>query len=69
MSDDSLNDAMRRQGYVRCQRWWLTPEQFALVEYMARKNFPEVIQIKDEVRRAKDSWEMENFGQNLNDMS
>ncbi len=43
--------ALRRAGYRRCHRWWLTPEQFELVAYLAHQNEEAVLAIKQTVRR------------------
>lgn len=56
MSDDSLNEAMRRAGFQRCHRYWLTPEQMELVAYMAEQNLAQIKQIKRAVRREAEQW-------------
>jgi hypothetical protein len=38
--------ALRAAGYKPCPRWWLTQEQFDLVEYMAKQNADEVNYIR-----------------------
>lgn len=40
--------ALRAAGYKPCPRWWLTAEQFELVEYMAKQNEAEVNRIRAE---------------------
>ena len=40
--------ALRLAGYVKCPAWWLTQEQFELLQYMARQNLPEINRIKDQ---------------------
>lgn len=43
--------ALREAGFKPCPRWWLTEEQIALVEYMARQNETEVNRIREEAHR------------------
>jgi hypothetical protein len=43
--------ALRAAGYKPCPRWWLTAEQLALVEYMAKQNQDDVNRIRAEVNR------------------
>lgn len=38
--------ALRAAGFKPCPRWWLTDEQLALVEYMAKQNQDEVNRIR-----------------------
>jgi len=45
--------ALRLAGYVKLPAWWVTQEQFELIEYMCRGNLPEVTSIK---RRAENEW-------------
>jgi hypothetical protein len=40
--------ALRLAGYVKCPAWWLTQEQFELLQYMARQNLPDINRIKQE---------------------
>jgi hypothetical protein len=40
--------ALRLAGYVKCPAWWLTQEQFELLQYMAKQNLAEINKIKDE---------------------
>jgi hypothetical protein len=40
--------ALRRAGYLKCPAWWLTKEQFELLQYMAQQNLPEINRIKEE---------------------
>jgi hypothetical protein len=51
MSRDPSNSpgarALRLAGYVKCPAWWLTQEQFELLQYMARQNLPEINKIKE----------------------
>ncbi len=37
---------LRAAGFKPCARWWLTAEQFELVEYMARQNEADVNRIR-----------------------
>lgn len=41
--------ALRAAGYRRCHRWWLTPEQWEMVQWMAHQNEEDVMRIKDRV--------------------
>ncbi len=38
--------ALRAAGYKPCPRWWLTQEQYELVEYMAKQNAEEVNRLR-----------------------
>jgi hypothetical protein len=38
--------ALRLAGYVKCPAWWLTQEQFELLQYMARQNLETINRIK-----------------------
>ena len=38
--------ALRKAGYRRAHRWWVTQEQFELMEYIASQNTADVIRIK-----------------------
>jgi len=38
--------ALRLAGYVKCPAWWLTQEQFELLQYMAKQNLAEINRIK-----------------------
>jgi hypothetical protein len=40
--------ALRRAGYVKLPAWWVTQEQFELIEYMAKQNLAEINRIKDQ---------------------
>ena len=39
--------ALRRAGYVKLPAWWVTQEQFELVQYMTKQNLPEINKIKE----------------------
>ncbi len=45
---------MRQAGYVKCPAWWLTQEQFELLQYMARQNLPDINRIKQEAEDRHD---------------
>jgi hypothetical protein len=38
--------ALRLAGYVKLPAWWVTQEQFELIEYMCQGNLPEISKIK-----------------------
>ena len=40
------NDALRKAGYVPLPRWWVTQDQFEVIERMAKGNKDEVWRIK-----------------------
>jgi hypothetical protein len=40
--------ALRLAGYVKLPAWWVTQEQFELIEYMAKQNLAEINRIKDQ---------------------
>lgn len=42
--------ALRRAGFRRAHRWWVTQEQFELMAYMAHQNEDEVRRIKELVK-------------------
>lgn len=44
---------LRAAGYKPCPRWWLTQEQFELVEYMAKQNADEVNRLRHGKPRAE----------------
>jgi hypothetical protein len=46
-SDSPGARALRRAGYVKLPAWWVTQEQFELLQYMARQNLPEINKIKE----------------------
>jgi hypothetical protein len=52
-SDSPAARALRDAGYVKLPGWWVTQEQFDLIEYMAAGNLPEISTIK---RRANNGW-------------
>lgn len=41
--------ALRKAGYMRCPKFWVTKEQFELISYMMKQNEEEVAQIKNNV--------------------
>jgi hypothetical protein len=43
---------LRAAGYRPCPRWWLTQEQYELVEYMAKQNEEEVNRLRHGNSRA-----------------
>lgn len=38
--------ALREAGYVPLPRWWVTPEQLEMIQWMARQNLPEISKIR-----------------------
>lgn len=46
-SDSPAARALRDAGYVKLPGWWVTQEQFELIEYMARQNLDTINRIKD----------------------
>jgi len=42
------SDALRAAGYRRIPAWWATDEQIKLVEYMVKKNGPDINRIRAE---------------------
>jgi hypothetical protein len=51
-SDSPAARALRAAGYVKLPGWWVTQEQFELIEYMCKGNLPEVNRIK----RSDEGW-------------
>jgi hypothetical protein len=45
--------ALRLAGYVKLPAWWVTQEQFELIEYMAKQNKDDIDAIKE---RANAPW-------------
>jgi hypothetical protein len=39
--------ALRLAGYVKLPAWWVTQEQFELIEYMAKQNKDDIDAIKE----------------------
>lgn len=60
-------EALRAAGYVQLPRWWATQEQVEMIEWMVRKNLPDIARIKaatqgiDEVDAA---WRKHNGEEN-----
>ena len=49
--------ALRLAGYVKLPAWWVTQEQFELIEYMCQGNLPGISKIKLEAEeRANAPW-------------
>ena len=46
-SDSPAARALRAAGYVKLPGWWVTQDQFELIEYMARQNLETINRIKD----------------------
>jgi hypothetical protein len=46
-SDSPGSRALRSAGFVKLPNWWVTQEQFELIEYMARQNLETINRIKD----------------------
>jgi len=42
------SEALRAAGYRRIPAWWATDEQIKLVEYMVKKNGPDINRIRAE---------------------
>jgi hypothetical protein len=40
------SEALRAAGYRRIPAWWATDEQIELVEYMVKKNGPDINRIR-----------------------
>jgi hypothetical protein len=55
MSDSPAAQALRQAGFVKCPSWWITAEQFQLLEYMARQNLDEINRIKDREKQCTNS--------------
>ena len=53
-SDSPAARALRDAGYVKLPGWWVTQEQFELIDYMVRGNLSEIDAIK---RRASNGWQ------------
>lgn len=53
--DDSPAARLRRAGYEKLPRWWVTRDQLEVIERMARGNLPEVRRIKGDHEGA-DDW-------------
>lgn len=51
--------ALRAAGYLPLPRLWVTQEQMALVQYMARQNLEDVRRIRASVSEAEPDVEME----------
>jgi hypothetical protein len=54
-SDSPAAQALRQAGFVKCPSWWITAEQFQLLEYMARQNLDEINRIKDREKQCTNS--------------
>jgi hypothetical protein len=50
--------ALRLAGYVKLPAWWVTQEQFELIEYMAKQNKDDIDAIKE---RANAPWIEKNY--------
>jgi len=48
MTKSKSADALRAAGYMQIPRWWATQEQIKMIEWMVRKNLPEIARIKAE---------------------
>ena len=54
--------ALRLAGYIKLPAWWVTQEQFELIEYMCRGNLPDISRIKQEAEeRAYAPWTKEDY--------
>jgi hypothetical protein len=49
--------ALRLAGYVKLPAWWVTQDQFELIQYMTKQNLPEINRIKE---RASAPWTKED---------
>lgn len=49
--------ALRAAGYVKLPGWWVTQEQFELIEYMVAGNLPEIMAIKER----HNGWRKEDY--------
>jgi hypothetical protein len=48
------SEALRAAGYRRIPAWWATDEQIELVEYMVKKNGPDINRIRAEALREEE---------------
>lgn len=46
-SNSPAAEALRAEGFVKLPGWWVTREDFELIEYMARQNLPAINRIKN----------------------
>ena len=51
--DSTAADALRKAGFARVPRWWVTLDQLDVIERMARANLPEVNRIKEQARERR----------------
>jgi hypothetical protein len=49
--------ALRLAGYVKLPAWWVTQDQFELIQYMTKQNLPEINKIKES---ASATWTKED---------
>ena len=49
------SEALRAAGYRRIPAWWATDEQIELVEYMVKKNGPDINRIRAEALNVTES--------------
>jgi hypothetical protein len=49
--------ALRRAGYIKLPAWWVTQEQFELIQYMTKQNLPEINAIKERAN----VWPQEDY--------
>jgi hypothetical protein len=56
-SDSPGARALRRAGYIKLPAWWVTQEQFELIQYMTKQNLPEINAIKERAN----VWPQEDY--------
>jgi hypothetical protein len=49
--------ALRRAGYIKLPAWWVTQEQFELIQYMTKQNLPDINAIKERAN----VWPQEDY--------
>jgi hypothetical protein len=56
-SDSPGARALRRAGYIKLPAWWVTQEQFELIQYMTKQNLPDINAIKERAN----VWPQEDY--------
>jgi hypothetical protein len=49
--------ALRRAGYIKLPAWWVTQEQFELIQFMTKQNLPDINAIKER----SNVWPQEDY--------
>ncbi len=52
--------ALRLAGYVKSPSFWVTQEQYELIEYMAKQNKADIDRIRNEAENLPD-WDPQNY--------